>query len=222
MLDNLLIIFLKFPEPGKVKTRIGKEIGHDKAAKIYKSILKYVVSSLSNSSSYQTTVYYDPKEKEADIKDLLNNNKLNLINQKGITLGERIKNAFYASSMKSIKNVIVIGSDCIEIDKNTVLESFQLLNDGYDVVIGPSTDGGYYLIGLSTFDFDIFDDISWSTDKVFDQTINKIRKQKLKYKILKELNDIDEVQDFNLNLINIVKKDYPKLSFYNNNDQKIL
>lgn len=207
---NNLIIFVKYPEPGKVKTRIGKIIGIEKAADLYSSLANHIVSSLINSNSYQISVSFTPGNRINLIKSWFDNSDIDYFPQDGSSLGERISNAFEHSFSNGYKNSIIVGSDCIALNKEIVTSAFHYLDNDSDCVIGPTYDGGYYLIGLRSKNYPyIFKEISWSSDSVFVETINKINCLKLKSIILEKLNDVDNIDDLNDNVIELVRNYYP-------------
>ena len=114
--------------------------------------------------------------------------------QKGDDLGTRIKNAFELAFHSNSK-VVIIGSDCPSLSFEIVGEAFKAL-DRSPFVVGPAMDGGYYLIGMNSFEPSVFDNIDWSTDKVFDQTIEAIKKLNKSCYLLPELSDIDFEEDW--------------------------
>jgi rSAM/selenodomain-associated transferase 1 len=114
--------------------------------------------------------------------------------QEGDELGERIKNAF-EFAFRSHSKVVIIGSDCASINFEIVEEAFTALAR-VPFVVGPAMDGGYYLLGMDTFEPSIFKDIEWSTDKVFNQTIEAIKKLNKSCYLLPELSDIDYEEDW--------------------------
>jgi len=210
MLKNNLIIFLKYPEPRQVKTRLGKEIGYKKAADIYSIFVKHLLSQFTNSNNYKTSIQYSPEEKTKEISTWLNIKDIEP--QKGNNLGEKISHAFDTSFKKGYLNTIVIGTDCIELSDKNIEQSFSTLSGGFNSVIGPTNDGGYYLIGFSKKNYPfLFNDIDWSTNKVFKQTLKLINNTNMKNKILNYYNDIDEISDINSNVIKLIKSYNPKL-----------
>ena len=210
MLKNKLIIFLKYPEAGKVKTRLGKSIGYEKAADIYSILTKHLINQLSDSSSYSTSIFYTPEERSGDISKWLKTD--DLMPQTGITLGDKLSNAFNHSFSEGYLNTVVIGSDCIEITQNDIKKAFKYLSSGYKTVIGPTNDGGYYLIGLTGKNYpELFENIEWSTNRVFSQTQDIINQTKIRSRVLNYYNDIDEISDINSNVIKIIKNYNPDL-----------
>ena len=213
-IENVLIIFLKYPESGKVKTRLAKDIGDEKACSIYKLLAENVIKNviLKNPKTYNVHFFFTPANKKNEIKDwlqpILANNQgigTKYSHQEGNTLGERMSNAFKQTLQgEGCKSCIIIGTDCPEIDATLIENAFDILKEK-DIVIGPCKDGGYYLLGMSRFVPDLFSDIDWSTDRVFDQTIEKIQKNNLSCGILKTLADIDTQEDLSYHLSKVAQ-----------------
>jgi len=186
---NALIIFIKNPVAGKAKTRLAKDIGDERALSIYKSLLAYTrtVSLMVNAERY---LYYSGEILDDSWDTKTFNKKL----QSGNGLGERMSNAF-REVLRSNKKVLIIGSDCPQLDLMTISNAFSALND-HDHVIGPSKDGGYYLLGMKEYNPAVFKDVSWSTDAVCSQTIEKIKVSNKTYHLLQELSDVDHKVDW--------------------------
>lgn len=192
LLDNVLIIFVKYPQPGFVKTRLAKEIGKENAASLYRLFVEAILSR-TDDKNFNRVIFYTPAEKRHQIKDWIGSD-MDIYPQKGKDLGERLSHAFKFIFEKGAKRAVVIGSDSPTIDKKIILQAFKELEYN-ECVIGPSSDGGYYLVGLSYFHTEIFKDITWSTNKVYEQTLNRLRKLKLKFSSLDELFDVDNFED---------------------------
>lgn len=203
-MENALIVFLKYPESGRVKTRLAKDIGDEKACAIYKLLAEGVMKNIFSKKPgmYDVYIFFTPSYKENEIKAWLKpfiNNDLGgdvqYIPQEGYDLGERMSYAVKQTlRSRGYKKCIIIGTDCPGIDTPLIENAFEILKER-DVVVGPCRDGGYYLLGMSTLAVDLFVDIDWSTDRVFNQTIEKTRKNNLSSGILKTLADIDTQED---------------------------
>ncbi|MDN3514307.1 MAG: TIGR04282 family arsenosugar biosynthesis glycosyltransferase [Candidatus Brocadia sp.] len=206
-MENALIVFLKYPAPGQVKTRLAKDIGDEKACAIYKSLAEGVIKNVfsNNSRTYKVHIFFTPADKKSEIKSwlqmLLGSNQdtgMHYLIQEGNTLGERMSHAFKQTlQVKDCKRCIIIGTDCPGIDAALLEKAFESLKKR-DVVIGHCKDGGYYLLGMSVFVPDLFEDIAWSTNMVFNQTVEKIRKNNLSFDNLSTLADIDTQEDLYL------------------------
>lgn len=199
-----LIIFLKYPEPGKVKTRLAKDVGSDQAASIYSHMAQAIIDNVLDPSSYKTVIYFNPPDKQREIIDWLGKKEVQYSPQKGNTLGDKISNAFKEVFCHGSDKTVIIGTDCIEITLETINKTMDLLNDN-DAVLGPAKDGGYYLLGLNKFTPQIFQDIDWSTEYVLEQTVEKMNNNQLNFQLLKTLKDIDTVDDINDDVRDIIK-----------------
>jgi len=190
--NSVLIIFLKNPKPKKVKTRLGKSIGYASSARIYKKMAETIIKN-TKSKSYQQEIFYAPKKEFTSIKKWLGSDQI-LQPQTGRFLGMKMSKAFKKNFDQGKSKVILIGSDAPLIDKNLIKEALSRL-DANDAVIGPSADGGYYLLGLSCYLPSLFIDIDWSTPAVFNQTISALNKAGKSYSILRKHFDIDTEED---------------------------
>jgi rSAM/selenodomain-associated transferase 1 len=198
--NHMLLVFVKYPEPGKVKTRLARDIGKDKAARIYSVMAKTVVHNVSKSREYKTMIFFDPPERKSGFESWLQNNGHNLFPQKGKSLGEKMANAFSKAFSLGAEKVVIIGTDCVEISDEIISQVFDKLHK-VDVVLGPAEDGGYYLLGLKEPIPEIFSDIHWSTNLVLNQTLEKLVEKGLKFKLLKTLRDVDTAGDLNNELL---------------------
>jgi rSAM/selenodomain-associated transferase 1 len=159
-----LVVFVKDPIPGRVKTRLTPRITPDEAAKLYKAFTLDIISNarkLKRNSVNNVTVAYTPIGAEKAFRKLAKQ-PTNFLPQKGKNLGERMKNAFKQSFAEGAKRVVIIGTDSPTLPVSYIQKAFDILKK-IPVVIGPTFDGGYYLIGLSGLNDDIFDGIGWCT-----------------------------------------------------------
>jgi rSAM/selenodomain-associated transferase 1 len=187
--EKLLIIFAKEPVKGKVKTRLAKQIGKEKALETYLSLLRKTFRTFKE-AKHDVSVYFTPIK--TNLKELAPR-RFKFKQQKGKNLGSRMLNAFKEKS-KKYEKTIIIGVDCPFTNKRLVNKAFASLSR-YPVVLGPSHDGGYHLIGLSKSFPSIFQNISWGTNRVLRQTLKKCKLLKIKPHLLKRLYDIDTLND---------------------------
>lgn len=187
---NLLMIFIKNPVEGEVKTRLGASIGSTNALQIYKKLLAHTRDIALNVET-DRQVWYSSM---IDRRDSWNKEQFDKKLQNGSDLGERMSAAFQKAFEGGYEKVVIIGSDCADITIHHITKAFQAL-DTNDAVIGPSKDGGYYLLGISKYNPEIFIGISWSTPEVFEQTVGSFDDQELSYSVLEVLNDIDTIED---------------------------
>ncbi len=198
-IKNTLIIFLKYPQAGKVKTRLAKDVGNQRAAEIYSEMSKTIVDNVSGSSEYQTAIFFDPPEKENEIRNWIGKKEVRFSPQRGETLGDKMSNAFKEVFSSESKRVVIIGTDCPDVTSGTIAQALDSLEE-VDVVLGPAADGGYYLLGLNNHVPEIFGGIEWSTERVLNQTLERIKEKKLSFELLETLKDIDTLDDFNSRL----------------------
>ena len=192
MNKNELIIFVKNPVEGEVKTRLASSVGDKKALEVYQQLLKITAGESADVKADKLVSYSKYVEESDDFEENIFEKSVQI---KG-NLGEKMKHAFRSGFDGGYHRIVLIGSDCPEISESLIDEAFEKLSDA-DSVIGPSDDGGYYLIGLSRFLPEIFDDIEWSTSSVLTSTVKALDDVEATYHVLKKLNDIDTESDLN-------------------------
>ena len=186
--NNALVIFVKNPELGKAKTRLAATIGNHNALIIYKRLLE-ITRKESRGVDAQKYLFFHEKI----IENKWSKNDFEFVVQSNGDLGQKMKASLHLV-LEQHDKAIIIGSDCPNITKELINDAFLQLNQ-YDYVIGPSKDGGYYLLGLTSIEVDIFSNILWSTDQVFSTTMNRLNAAGVTTKLLPELNDIDCLED---------------------------
>lgn len=192
--DRCLLFFIKNPEKGKVKTRLASAIGDERAVKLYRRFLFEMLSTLNRGTFFFYLCFY-PAEALESLKKWLGEDYLYL-SQQGADLGERMKNGFTEAFAMNFKRVVLIGSDIPDLSLELIEEAFHSLQEK-DTVIGPSFDGGYYLIGFRDKKFSpkVFRGVPWSTERVFEQTTKILEQEGLTVHFLKPLRDIDTIED---------------------------
>jgi uncharacterized protein len=198
MTTQALIIFVRNPQLGKVKTRLAQTTGNQKALEIYLQLLHHTRHITKNIAADKFVFYND----YIDTNDLWENNIYNKQLQAHGDLGYKMLDAFKTLIHKKYESVVIIGSDCMELDEHIINEAFEKLKT-HNVVIGPAYDGGYYLLGTNNLIPEIFNDIAWSTNEVCSQTINILKTLNKSYALLNTLNDIDTEADWNNYLQNL-------------------
>jgi uncharacterized protein len=187
-MKSALIIFVRNPVLGKVKTRLANTMGNKNALAVYKHLLQHT-KNIVKDTAFAKGIFY---------ADFINNNDLwdgyKKCLQRGNGLGERMHNAFAALFESGFKKVCIIGSDCYELTPEIINTAFKKL-DTASIVIGPATDGGYYLLGMQAPLKNIFENISWSSEQVFAQTKKIIEQHRYSLSLLPVLNDVDEEKD---------------------------
>lgn len=193
-----LVIFVRNPISGQVKTRLAKDIGDERALAIYLQLLQHTLE-ITRGLSFRKFIYYADEVSDYDLWSVPGYTKRK---QNGNDLGERMLNSFKELFDQGFTRIIIIGSDCLQLKTETLEEAVALLESN-NAVIGPASDGGYYLLGLTKFYPDLFTNKLWSTDKVFASTIDDFINHGISYSLLEELSDIDDVSDLKENGISI-------------------
>jgi len=189
----------KFPSPGKVKTRLARSIGNDRACKVYRRLLeRTVANTTSNAKEYSLGVFVEPRASLREFSKEFAGLDF-YYPQVGLNLGDRMYHAFETLlSVTGVDAAILIGADIPGLSQSLILDAFDHLLEN-DIVWGPSSDGGYYLIGLRQLCTEPFTGIDWSTPQVLTRSIAKARSAGLNYQLLKtELDDIDTIDDLRL------------------------
>lgn len=187
-----IIIFVRKPELGKVKTRLAASAGDEKALEVYKALLQhtYDITMLVDADKY---VFYAG---EIEKNDLWNAQGYIKRLQSNDDLGGKMKDAFIHLFDDGYDEVVITGSDCFELTTAIINQAFDKLEDN-DLVIGPANDGGYYLLGLKRMITSLFENKQWSTETVLADTINDVKALDIGYALLPELSDIDTLEDLN-------------------------
>ena len=192
--DALILFFLRYPEPGEVKTRLATTIGPDKAAQLYGHFVLDLLAKLESARLPFAVCFYPEQKKELLMEWL--GEGYEYIPQKGGDLGERMAAAFRDAFARGHTRVILMGSDFPDLPRPFFEESIGALNT-HDAVIGPAMDGGYYLIGFrkETFIQQVFEGMDWSTEGVFRQTLSILKAHRSRVYVLPAWNDIDTIED---------------------------
>ncbi len=190
LLINALILFIKNPEKGKVKTRLAKTVGDDRALAIYKALLEHT-RTLTLPVDATRFLFYSNQINHED--DWSPDNFQKEVQNNG-DLGDRMKAAF-AKAFEQHDQVLIIGSDCASLTTEIVKEGFEKLAN-HDFVFGPAMDGGYYLLGMNEYTPALFEEMPWSTESVAKITLDRIKAMGKSCFLLKELSDIDFEEDW--------------------------
>ncbi len=188
--DKALVIFAKEPDPKTVKTRLSPCLSPSERMALYKGLLENTFSIASSIKDASVFISYTPNSGKAFFSKF----GFEVFPQEGADLGERMYNSICFIKSSGFQRCIVIGTDIPDISESIIGEGFERLKN-CDIVLGPAMDGGYYLIGMKECLKEVFIDISWSTDVVLKQTIEKIAKCEKTFSLLPTLRDIDRPQD---------------------------
>ncbi len=187
-------IFAKYWEPGKVKTRLAVRVGAQKAAGLYASFLAAVLENSERAFAGHRVLAYAPPERREAFRDLAGGDRWQLEPQASGDLGQRIQHFFASAFAGGYEHVVLMGSDSPNLPRAYIRQAFQYLRRA-QVVLGPSDDGGYYLIGARLEMPDILAGIPWSTGDVFARTVEKLGRAGTTWHQLPCWYDVDEVVD---------------------------
>ncbi len=190
-----LIIFARLPEPGRSKTRLIPAFGAERASEIYRRLANdtlALVRSFSSTRRCVASVFFSGGN-EFDMGEAFGHD-LTYLPQRSDTLGSRLIHANEHAFSLGASRVVTIGTDCNQLTEDHLAKAFDAL-EFHDVVIGPATDGGYYLIGTNHFQPLLFEGIAWGTDQVFSKTVEIARKSQQRIAKLEPLGDVDFPED---------------------------
>ena len=183
-----VIIFVKAPRPGFVKTRLAAAIGDEAACDAYRQLTETILAKLTPLPHVE--LRFTPDDAEEEIKSWLRKDWAARPQGEG-DLGQRMLRAFAEAN----GSAIIIGSDCPCLELSDLEAAAEALQT-HDSVLGPAVDGGYWLIGLNVPCPALFEGIEWSTDAVLKTTMSKAELQGLSVCQLRELSDVDTVEDW--------------------------
>ncbi|MCS1409502.1 MAG: hypothetical protein M2R45_02684 [Verrucomicrobia subdivision 3 bacterium] len=186
---ELLIIFLKVPLPGFVKTRLADRLGAEAACEAYRTLVQDLLDNLDGYRQVELRISPDDTMNQL-IEDWLRPGWV-CRGQGDGDLGQRLTGAFEAAFSSGRRKVIAIGSDCPYVTLSQVATAFERL-DIASVVLGPTVDGGYWLMGMNRFILSLFRGISWSSEKVLSQTLERVQTEGESVELLDRLEDIDD------------------------------
>ncbi len=189
-MDRQLIIFIKNPVLGSVKTRLAATVGAERALEVYGRLLAITRTAAAGVRCERHLYYADAVETEDEWDNTTFHKRL----QRGDDLGERMHNAFADAFAGGAGKAIIIGSDCPEMSAGVIDDAFSALETA-DVVIGPATDGGYYLLGMKKIVLELFLDKQWSTSTVLNATLGDAERLGLRVHLLPALSDLDDEAD---------------------------
>jgi rSAM/selenodomain-associated transferase 1 len=195
-MSPILGVFAKVPRPGHVKTRLGEEIGMEKAAKFYAESLAWLLLRLSTENR-EFVLFFAPKseyERLLTMYPLLES--MDCQPQKGDDLGERMLNGIKYLYEEYESTPVLLGSDSPDLPFDRLDRAYEELNDSRtDLVLGPSRDGGYYLIGMNEPHEELFLGMEWSHSDVTEETLRRARQNDLTHTLLEPWRDYDRPED---------------------------
>ena len=189
-----VILFVRSPERGKVKSRLAAAIGEEMALEIYKGCVLDIMETLKK-GRYPFRIFFYPGNAKEKVTNWLGKD-FTYSPQKGSDIGKKMENAFVQSFSEGSERAVLIGSDIPDLPNSLIHRAFLSL-DKSEAVLGPASDGGYYLIGFKKNSFlpYVFHGIPWSTPSVYQETIEVFRRSNYRVHILRQWNDVDTLDD---------------------------
>ncbi|MEM9281040.1 MAG: TIGR04282 family arsenosugar biosynthesis glycosyltransferase [Verrucomicrobiota bacterium] len=202
-MKRAVLVFLKYPEPGKVKTRLGASLGEEESTKAYRQLVAKTFEQVRRANPEILAIAYDPPVRESEVKDWLAPyletypESVWWLPQREGDLGERLEGAVSEClAREGDLRLLVIGTDCIDLDQDLFGSAWKSLEDR-DLVVGPSRDGGYYLIGMDRLHAELFQEIPWSCDQTLAATLEVAKRLGLKVATLPDRDDVDSIDEWN-------------------------
>jgi hypothetical protein len=190
--SRALILFAKDPVEGQVKTRLNSLLDAPTILDLYQHFLRDSIDKICAVPEVDRFIGIASEPKTSYFDDVSRNHPVRLFVQKGVNLGERMRQAFEDRFREGYERVIIIGSDSPTLPTAYIEQALQ---SEKNVVIGPSTDGGYYLVGMKKKVTDIFEGVSWGTDRVLSETLNVLKDQRAEAELLPVWYDVDLPED---------------------------
>jgi rSAM/selenodomain-associated transferase 1 len=194
-IQERLIVFTRYPEPGTTKTRLAGLLGDHEAAAVQKKLTEHTMlqaRKLMEVYPVTITIYFHGGSREK-MQQWLGGDFFYREQGRG-DLGQRMAHAFADAFKQKYHRIVIIGTDCPDLKAGHMKEAFASLRRN-DLVMGPATDGGYYLIGLSRTESSLFENISWGTETVLAETLKIAAEKGLSTDLLEILSDVDRPED---------------------------
>lgn len=187
-----VLIFLKAPRAGRVKTRLARGIGSEAALRAYRKLAEKQLAAMDR--EWNVEVHYAPSDALQEMRVWLGESFTYVPQPEG-DLGERLMSAVNRHFRRSRGPLLLVGADCPWLDSGCLTAAFEALVT-CDVAIGPTHDGGYYTLGLKGDNLSLFENIDWSTESVFQQTLERARAENLTVSTLEILHDVDTLAEW--------------------------
>jgi rSAM/selenodomain-associated transferase 1 len=197
-----VLVFLKLPTPGRVKTRLAATLGDTAAAEIYQRLVERVLANLAASDIDELRVMFDPPSAEREVKQWLASSleaiavAVKFVPQCDGDLGDRLRDGFEKAFADGADAAAAIGTDCVAIDGDIFAKCWTQLEGGSDAVYGPTEDGGYYLVAMKENQAALFSSIPWSADDTLARSLQQAEESGLHVETLTAFADVDTEDDW--------------------------
>jgi len=194
MRRSALIIFVKAPIAGRVKTRLSPHLSQKEILRLYRSFLRMITEGCSALEGIDRFMGCTPTKDDIFLSSLARQYGYGRFEQRGKSLGERLINAFRDHFDMGYRKVVIIGSDSPTVPIGFIRDAFRILNKR-EFVIGPCNDGGYYLVGAKRLYEEVFKGIPWDTSGVLNKTLDRLDRMDVDYFLLPFWYDVDRIED---------------------------
>jgi uncharacterized protein len=193
--STIVVLFVRDPIPGRVKTRLATDLGNDGACNLYRAMVTDILSNIT-SCDFPVCLFYEGDD-VGNLPEEWVTASSTVVPQAGDNIGERMAAAFEYCFAHNINQVILVGSDIPSLDSRVMLSAATSLAS-HDITISPAYDGGYCLIAMKreTYQPRIFKNVPWNTDQVLQTTLKRCAECELDAELLDTLQDIDTIEDF--------------------------
>jgi len=191
--QNILAIFMKALRLGSVKTRLQPQLTPEQALTLYRAMGEDLVAKFRGAVGFDLQIHFWPPDGGEEMRQWLGDGLVFCAQEKG-DLGWKMLRAFAHAFQQGYRKAVIIGSDLPTLDQSRIQEAFRQL-ETHDAALGPTDDGGYYLVALKSLHPELFANVSWSTEGVFAQTMENARRANLRVARLKKEADLDTFPD---------------------------
>ena len=189
--DNAVILFARDPILGQVKTRLSSSLDDKTILRLYTCFLEDSLEKIRLVDNTDCFVGISPSSLSGFFNGI-EGSDTRLFNQQGKDLGDKMRQAFVDRFSDGYKKVVIIGSDSPSLPVSYINEA---LTSDKDLILGPSTDGGYYLIAMTGKVSEVFDGVAWGTGHVLDETLDRVKKAGVSLELLPVWYDVDLPED---------------------------
>lgn len=190
----ITLVFARSPIPGRAKTRLIPALGMEGAARLHAALVWHTVAKATTVPGTEVHLCCTPGARHPLFAELAHRFPLQVSIQHGAGLGERMHHAI-VNALNQGRSAVLVGTDCPDLGADDIASAHGMLATGQDAVLGPATDGGYYLIGLRRAQASIFSGIPWGTERVLELTRERLAAAGLSWSELPTRRDVDTPRD---------------------------
>ncbi len=195
-MKRCILFFLDWPQPGKVNARLAAEVGNEQAAALAKAMVEDMLDSFKWVEDADVVICFSPKERKADFQAWLGLER-SYWHQRGPEHGRRVKNAFFTAFHKGYDQAVLLGGNIPDVHDDDLRQAFCHLENRQSCALGPSEDGGYWLVGFDVRGHmdEVFLDMDWGSPTVLDQTVRRLEFDERNIGFVTKRRVIDSLDD---------------------------